>query len=76
MPWPGCASARLGRPGVFAVLAVVLGFTVAANGALVRTTANMFDIVIPPMERQADWAAAKEHARAVARRCRHRADHE
>jgi hypothetical protein len=51
---------RLGRPGAFAVLAVVLGFAIVANGALVRTVANVFDIVIPPMKRPADWAAAKE----------------
>jgi hypothetical protein len=51
---------RLGRPGVFAVLAVVLVFTVVANGAFVRTAANMFGFVIPPMERRSDWAAAKE----------------
>jgi hypothetical protein len=51
---------HLGRPGLLAVLAVVLGFAVAANGALVRTTANVLGIVIPPMQRPADWAAAKE----------------
>ena len=51
---------RLGRPGAFAVLAVVLGFAIVANGALVRTVANVFDLVIPPMTRPADWAAAKE----------------
>jgi hypothetical protein len=51
---------RLGRPGAFAVLAVALGFTIVANGALVRTAANVFDLVIPPMQRPADWAAAKE----------------
>jgi hypothetical protein len=51
---------RLGRSGVFALLAVVLGFAIAANGALVRTMANVFDIVIPPMKKPADWAAAKE----------------
>ena len=51
---------RLGRPGALAVLAAALGFAILANGAIVRTTANMFDIVIPPMTRQADWAAAKE----------------
>ena len=51
---------RLGRPGAYAALAVVLLFAVAANGALVRTAANMFDLVIPPMTRPADWAAAKE----------------
>ena len=51
---------RLGRSGVFAVLAVVLLFTVAANGAFVRTAATMFGFVIPPVQRPADWAAAKQ----------------
>jgi hypothetical protein len=50
----------LGRPGVLAVLAVVLGFTVGANGALVRTAATMFDFVIPPMQTRPDWGAAKD----------------
>jgi hypothetical protein len=50
---------RLGRPGAYAALAVVLVFGVVANGAWVRTAATMFDIVIPPMARPADWAAAK-----------------
>jgi hypothetical protein len=58
MAWLGLG--RLGRPGMFAALTAVLIFTVVANGAWVRTAANMFDIVIPPMERQADWAAAKD----------------
>jgi 4-amino-4-deoxy-L-arabinose transferase-like glycosyltransferase len=58
LAWLGLG--RLGRSGVFAVLALVLVFTVAANGAFVRTTATMFDVVIPPMQRPADWAAAKE----------------
>jgi hypothetical protein len=51
---------RLGRPGVFAMLLVALGFAVVANGALVRTAANVFDVVIPPMKRPADWATASE----------------
>ena len=51
---------RLGRPGVFAALAVALGFAVVANGAPMRTMANVFDIVIPPMRRAADWAAARD----------------
>ena len=58
LAWLGLG--RLGRPGVYAALAVVLLFAVVANGALVRTAANMFDFVIPPMKRQADWAAAKD----------------
>jgi 4-amino-4-deoxy-L-arabinose transferase-like glycosyltransferase len=58
MAWLGLG--RLGRPGMFAALTAVLIFTVVANGAWVRTAANMFDFVIPPMKRQADWAAAKD----------------
>ena len=58
LAWMGLGG--LGRPGVFAALTVVLVFTIAANGAWLRTAANMFDVVIPPMERQADWAAAKD----------------
>ncbi|MGH6918901.1 MAG: hypothetical protein ACREJ0_14495, partial [Geminicoccaceae bacterium] len=51
---------RLGRGGVYAALAVVLVFTVVANGALVRTAATMFGFVIPPMQTPPDWAAAKD----------------
>jgi hypothetical protein len=51
---------RLGRPGAFAVLAVVLLFTVVATGAFVRTAATMFGFVIPPMQRTSDWPAAKD----------------
>ena len=58
LAWMGLG--RLGRPGVFAALTLVLVLTVVANGAWLRTAANMFDFVIPPMKRQADWAAAKE----------------
>jgi hypothetical protein len=50
----------LGRPGIFAVLAVVLAFTIAANGAFVRSAATMFGFVIPPMQTPPDWAAAKD----------------
>jgi hypothetical protein len=50
----------LGRPGMYAALAVVLLFAVAANGAFVRTTARMFDVFIPPMQRPADWEAARD----------------
>lgn len=57
LAWLGLG--RLGRPGVYAALAVVLVFTVVANGAFVRTAATMFNFVIPPMQRAADWAAAK-----------------
>jgi hypothetical protein len=49
----------LGRAGVYASLALALLFAVAANGAFVRTAATMFGIVIPPMQRQADWAAVR-----------------
>jgi hypothetical protein len=58
MAWLGLG--RLGRPGMFAALTAVLIFTVVANGAWVRTAANVIDVVIPPMKRQADWAAAKD----------------
>jgi hypothetical protein len=51
---------RLGRPGVFAVFAVVLGFALAANGAWVRTVATIFGVFIPPMGKPADWATARE----------------
>jgi 4-amino-4-deoxy-L-arabinose transferase-like glycosyltransferase len=51
---------RLGRPGVYAALGVVLVFTVVANGALVRTAATMFGFVIPPMQTPPNWAAAKD----------------
>jgi hypothetical protein len=51
---------RLGRPGILAVLAVALGFAVVANGAPVRTMANVSGIIIPPMARPVDWAAARE----------------
>jgi 4-amino-4-deoxy-L-arabinose transferase-like glycosyltransferase len=57
LAWLGLG--RLGRPGVYAALAAVVMFTAVANGAWLRTAANMFDLVIPPMKRQADWAAAK-----------------
>jgi hypothetical protein len=57
MAWLGLG--RLGRPGVYTALAVVLLFAVVANGAWVRSAANMFDFVIPPMKTQPDWAAAK-----------------
>jgi hypothetical protein len=50
---------RLGRLGAYAALAVALVFTIAANGAWLRSAANMFDFVVPPMKRQADWAVAK-----------------
>jgi hypothetical protein len=50
----------LGRPGIFAMLVVVLAFTIAANGAFVRSAATMFGFVIPPMQRSPDWAAAKD----------------
>jgi hypothetical protein len=58
LAWLGLG--RLGRAGMFAALAVVLVFTVAANGAWVRTVATMFDVIIPPMQRPADWAAARD----------------
>jgi hypothetical protein len=51
---------RLGRPGMYAVLGVALLFTIAANGAFVRTTATMFDVIIPPAQRPADWTAARQ----------------
>jgi uncharacterized membrane protein len=51
---------RLGRPGMYAVLGVALLFTIAANGAFVRTTATMFDVIIPPAQRPADWASARQ----------------
>jgi hypothetical protein len=57
LAWLGLG--RLGRPGVFAVLTVVLAFTLAANGAFVRSAATIFGFVIPPMQRPADWAGAK-----------------
>ena len=57
LAWLGLG--RLGRPGVYTALAVVLVFTVLANGALLRSAATMFDFVIPPMQKQADWPAAK-----------------
>jgi uncharacterized membrane protein len=57
MAWLGLG--RLGRPGMFAALTAVLLFTAVANGAWLRTAANMFDVVIPPMKRQADWVAAR-----------------
>jgi 4-amino-4-deoxy-L-arabinose transferase-like glycosyltransferase len=50
---------QLGRPGVYGALAMVLVFTIMANGAWVRTAAEMFGFVIPPMKRQPDWAAAR-----------------
>jgi hypothetical protein len=58
LAWLGLG--RLGRPGVYAALAAVLVFTVMANGAFVRSAATMFGFVIPPMQRPADWAAARE----------------
>jgi hypothetical protein len=58
MAWLGLG--RLGRSGMLAALAAVLMFTAVANGAWVRSAANMLDIVIPPMKRQADWAAARD----------------
>ncbi len=58
MTWLGLG--QLGRPGVYAMLATVLVFTIAANGAWVRTAAEMFGFVIPPMKRQPDWAAARD----------------
>jgi 4-amino-4-deoxy-L-arabinose transferase-like glycosyltransferase len=58
MAWLGLG--RLGRSGAYAALAVVLLFAVVANGAWLRSAANMLDIVIPPMKRQGDWAAAKD----------------
>jgi hypothetical protein len=57
LTWLGLG--KLGPAGIFAALSMVLTFTVAANGAWVRTAANMFGFVIPPMQRQPDWAAAK-----------------
>jgi hypothetical protein len=51
---------RLGQPGAYVVLAVVLLFAVVANGAWLRTAANIFDFVIPPMKKQPDWAAATD----------------
>ena len=58
LAWLGLG--RLGAPGTFALLATVLVFTVAANGAWLRTAANVFDFVIPPMKRQPDWTAARD----------------
>ena len=58
LAWLGLG--RLGAPGTFALLATVLVFTIAANGAWLRTAANVFDFVIPPMKRQPDWTAARD----------------
>ena len=58
MAWLGLG--RLGRGGVHAALAVVLVLTVVANGAFVRSAATIFGFVIPPMQRPADWIAARE----------------
>jgi hypothetical protein len=58
LAWLGLG--RLGRPGVYAALAVVLVFTIVANGAFVRTAATMFGFVIPPMQKRSDWTAARD----------------
>jgi hypothetical protein len=58
LAWLGLG--RLGRPGVYAALGVILVFTVVANGAFVRTAATMFGFIIPPMQTPPDWAAARD----------------